>query len=338
MPKRWKRTLLYAGYLLLVTLPLLEMGVRIWGYAERHIYDPIYRSFEPSKDIPYIHKPNLLHARARGLAVINTDSLGLRATTSGMVYGTKPPHEYRIAIVGDSVTFGEGIPGTEDTYAQVLEDTLNRQQQAVAVKVFNFGASAYSVKQMAAMVQSRMVDIQPDLVVMAIIPQDFNLSRTPIIDAAGYLVDQRIGILLDSPVREVLRGVHLLYVLREIALPWFSSSQDISSLLSYGEIPDSYRYVQRFKETADQYGLPSLIMLLPRMEENAWGSLSDRLSKDAIKYLDLSSLSKEFTKEEYMASRFDSHASPAVHHRIGEAFAEYVQKGPMENPRRVGHK
>ncbi|MBA3967500.1 MAG: hypothetical protein H0X47_17340 [Nitrospirales bacterium] len=48
----WKRTLSYAGYLLLVTLPLLEMGVRMWGFAERHIYDPIYWSFEPSEDIP----------------------------------------------------------------------------------------------------------------------------------------------------------------------------------------------------------------------------------------------------------------------------------------------
>jgi hypothetical protein len=328
MPSRWKRTLLYAGYLLLVTLPLLEMGVRAWGYAERHIYDPIYRFFEPSEDIPYIHKPNLIQAQARGLAVINTDSLGLRSKTSGAVYGTKQPHEYRIAIVGDSVTFGEGIPRTEDTFAQVLEETLNRQQQTVAVKVFNFGASAYSVKQMAAMLHHRMVHIQPDLVIMAIIPQDFNLSRTPIIDASGYLIDQRIGILLDSPVREVLREIHLLYVLREIALPWFSSSQDVSSLVSRGEIPESYRYIQRFKETTEQHGLASMLLLLPRMEEKPWGSLPDRLTQDAITSLDLSSLSEEFTREEYMASRFDPHASPAVHRRIGESLAAYVQHQP----------
>jgi hypothetical protein len=65
MPKRWKRTILYGGYLLFVTLPLIENGVRMWGYSERHIYDPIYTSFDPSEDIPYIHKPNLVHARAR---------------------------------------------------------------------------------------------------------------------------------------------------------------------------------------------------------------------------------------------------------------------------------
>jgi len=45
MPKRWKRTILYGGYLLLITLPLLEIGVRMWGYSARYIYDPIYTSF-----------------------------------------------------------------------------------------------------------------------------------------------------------------------------------------------------------------------------------------------------------------------------------------------------
>jgi hypothetical protein len=136
MPKRLKRIVLYGGYLLLITLPLLEIGTRVWGYSARHIYDPIYTSFEGSEDIPYIHKPNLVQAHARRLAVNNTDSLGLRAKTSGTVYGTKHFHEYCIAIVGDSNTFGEGITRTEETYAHALEDTLNQQHHTVAVKVF----------------------------------------------------------------------------------------------------------------------------------------------------------------------------------------------------------
>ncbi|MCA9422670.1 MAG: SGNH/GDSL hydrolase family protein, partial [Nitrospira sp.] len=220
MPKRLKRALLYAGYLLLVTLPLVEIGVRIWGYSERHIHDPIYTSFEPSEDIPYIHKPNLTQARARGLVVINTDSMGLRSKISGMVYGTKQPQEYRIAIVGDSVTFGEGVPNTEETFTEVLEHMLNQQQNRLAVKVFNFGVSAYSVKQMVAVLQHRMVNIQPNLVVMAIIPPDLNLDRTPAIDSAGYLVGQKIASLLDSPVGEALREIRLLYVLRDIGSRW----------------------------------------------------------------------------------------------------------------------
>lgn len=76
----------------------------------------------------------------------------------------------------------------------MLEDTLNRRQQAVVVKVLNFVASAYSVKQMAVTLQYRMLDLKPDLVVMLTISSDLNLSRTPsIIDESGYLIDQRLS-------------------------------------------------------------------------------------------------------------------------------------------------
>jgi len=151
-PKSIPRAFLYGMCMKVVTVVALEMAVRIWGYSERNIYDPIYTSFDRTEDIPYVHKPNLMEARARGLAVINTDSLGLRAKTAGATYGIKRSNEYRIgiAIVGDSCTFGEGIARTEDTFAQVLEDILNQRQQAVNSKVCNYGASAYSVEEMAA--------------------------------------------------------------------------------------------------------------------------------------------------------------------------------------------
>jgi len=164
------RRLLFAAYVLVFVLATLEVGVRLWGYSERHIYDPVYTAFDRSPDIPYIHKANLVQARARGLAVINTDSLGLRAKNAGASYGTKQPNELRIALVGDSCTFGEGVTRTEDTFAQVLEDMLNQGQRTVPVKAFNFGTSAYSVREMAATLPARVLDIQPDLVVMALIP------------------------------------------------------------------------------------------------------------------------------------------------------------------------
>jgi hypothetical protein len=326
------RKLLVAACVLLITLVALEVVVRIWGYSQRHIYDPIYMSFDRTGDIPYIHKPNLTQASARGLAVINTDSLGLRAKIVGASYGVKEPNEYRIAVVGDSVTFGEGVQRTGDTFVQVLEDTLNQQQQAVTVKAFNYAASAYSVKEMVATLQNRMLDIQLDLVVMAIIPQDFNLARTPTIDESGYLIDQRLSQFSPSGsmARQVLRGIHLTYVLRDIGLRWFFKRLDITQALSRGEIPKSYQYVRHFKEAAEQHGLSYVIALLPPMQRNSWGPLPGHLTCDRITHIDLSFLWNEFTEEQYMASRFDPHPSAAVHHRIGEVLADYVRHNQLK--------
>src|SRR5678809_1534280 len=114
-------TISFVGLLIVVPLTVAEIVLRLWGYSERNIYDPIYIPFEKTEDIPYVHKPNLVQARAHGLAIINTDSLGLRSRTSGLRYGPKQRNEYRIAITGDSVTFGEGVPSTDDTFAQILE-------------------------------------------------------------------------------------------------------------------------------------------------------------------------------------------------------------------------
>ncbi|ULA64036.1 MAG: hypothetical protein LZF86_110736 [Nitrospira sp.] len=316
--------------ILLITLILLEVAVRIWGYAQPHIYDPIYRPYDRPEDLSYIHKPNLVNARARGLALINTDSLGLRAKIAGALHGAKQPNEYRIALIGDSYTFGEGVARTDDTFAQVLEDRLNQRRRAVTVKTFNFGASAYSVKEMVATLRYRTLDIQPDLVVMAIITSDFNLARTPTIDAEGYLIDQELHRFSPSGsmITRVLRQVHLVYVLRGIGVRWFFPSPDIGQMISQGYIPEAYAHVRQFKTIAEERGLPCVVMLLPRMRTKDWGAVVDQLTRDRIAYIDFSSVKNEFSEEQFRASRFDSHPSAAVHHRIGESLADYVQRQP----------
>jgi hypothetical protein len=63
--RRLLRKLVAAASLALVILVALELTVRIWGYSERHIYDPIYTSYERTAEIPSVHKPNLVQARYR---------------------------------------------------------------------------------------------------------------------------------------------------------------------------------------------------------------------------------------------------------------------------------
>ncbi len=326
MMRRLLRRLLFALYLFVITFALLEACVRLWGYSERHIYDSIYQPFDAAPDeIPYVHKPNLHEARARGLARINTDSLGLRSKLTGERYGPHLDHEFRIALVGDSVTFGEGVVQTEETFAQVLEDRLNEGQGEVRVKVFNFAASAYSVSVMEATLRRRMLQVQPDLVLMAIIPADFNLSRTPKVDRWGQLWDNKLSGFLsgDSRVRPVLRKVHLLYLLRDLIAPRLDTSLKAEDILQDGGIPDSYSYLKAFNRTAEQHGLAHRVVLLPFLK-SGFGKLSAQLEQDGIPFLDLSSLASKFTEEQFKANKFDRHPSPLVHRSIGEALAAHI--------------
>jgi len=324
MMRKLIKKLLFAFYLLVVTSIVLEIGVRLWGYSERHICDPIYIPFELTQEIPYVHKPNLVNARARGLAIINTDSLGLRSIINGDRRGTRRDNEYRIAIVGDSVTFGEGVIKTEDTFAQVLEDILNQKQNTFRVKVFNFGASAYSVQVMAALLRYRMLDVEPDLVLMSIVPQDFDLSRTPSIDASGYLTDNKMSTLLpkDSSLRPLLRKVHLLYLLRDIIYPRLYNTKKREDILWSGGLPQSYSYIKQFAATAGQHRIAYSIVLLP--SQSSFRNVPAQLNQDQISSVDLSPLRAEFTQEQFQASSFDTHPSAQVHRRIAESLGEYI--------------
>jgi len=317
----------FAIYLVAASFALLEIGVRLSGYSERYMFDPIYTRFGGSNDIPYVYKPNLENVLAMGGSVINTDSLGLRAKESGARYLPKLAGEYRIAIAGDSVTFGVGVAEVEDTFAEVLEKTLNSNQAAFRVQVFNYGVAAYSVKEMVATLQYRMLAIEPDLVILAIIAQDFDLDRVPGLSSEGYLINRkRAGLLpADSSIRSALRNVHSVYFLRDIAEQILASrGADAIPATAIEAHPNSYQYLVQFDKAAKEHRVASLVVLLPSLR-GEFGDVPKRLYLDNVTFLDLSALRNEFTHQTFMASRFDRHPSAAVHHRIGEALAEHVR-------------
>ncbi len=323
---RYIKKILFLFWVLFATAALLEIGVRLWGYSAHYIYDPIYMPYEESAEIPYVHRPGLHNARARGMAVIDTDSLGLRSLESGATYGAKGDDEYRIAITGDSVTFGEGVPETADTYPVVLERRLNREWPAGRVTVFNFAVSAYSVRQMTATLRHRMVKIDPDLVIMAVIPADFDLTRTGTVDRWGYTAhtgDSSGPLGRDSLGKRLLRRLHLTYVLRDI----LGRTRDGAGAGESGgraAVPASYRYVKEFATFADSRHLEYLVVLLPALGQHFSRSLKDRLRQDRIRFLDLGYVVAEFPADRFMASRFDSHPSAGVHARIAALLADYI--------------
>ena len=324
--RRALKRLLLVVYLSAATFALLEVGVRVSGYSEHHLCDPIYARFDAAPDeIPYVHRPNLSGARGRGLSVVNTDSLGLRSTFAGETYAARTSGEYRVAVVGDSVTFGEGVREGADTFAKVLEAALNQRRAGGRVRVFNFGASAYSVRVMETTLRRRMLAVEPNLVLLAVIPADFNLARTPGVDSRGYLSDGKLSGFLsrDSRARPVLRKLHSLYLLRDVLYPLLDRETKAEDVIAAGGVPDSYSYVRAFAEDARRGGVDCRVVLLPSLNTN-FGRVVERLKEDGVSFVDLSSLTAEFTPEQFRASRFDRHPSAAVHRRIGEALAGHV--------------
>ncbi|MFN2598098.1 MAG: hypothetical protein ABR563_13035, partial [Pyrinomonadaceae bacterium] len=213
---------------------------------------------------------------------------------------------------------------------------LNRRQSAAHVRVFNFAASAYSVRVMAATLRRRMSEVEPNLVLMAIVPADFNLPRTPSVDAWGYLTDSRLSGFLskDSRLRLPLRKVHTLYLLRDLIYPWVDRGEKAEDVIAAGGVPDSYSFVREFEETAGRRGLAYAVVLLPSLQ-GGFGDVPARLRRDGAAFVDLSTLRAQFTPEQFRASKFDTHPSALVHRKIGESLADYVLNNYLPRSRGV---
>jgi lysophospholipase L1-like esterase len=78
----------------------------------------------------------------------------------------KNPQTYRIVVLGDSYTFGDGIP-LEDTYAKQLERQLNSNPAIPRkIEVINFGVNGYNTVQELWRLKDKALDFKPDLIIL----------------------------------------------------------------------------------------------------------------------------------------------------------------------------
>jgi hypothetical protein len=293
-------------------LAIVEGLVRLSGIASRHVPDRVYRFFDA--DIPYVHAPNLRNVRGWGNTRFDTDALGLRSTAGGEPPAAQPAHAWRVALVGDSVTFGEGV-ATADVFAERLRQRLASSD----IHVLNFGVSGYSVRQIAATVDRRVGVAAPDLVVIALLPADFELARTGTLDAWGSVRPSGGSDALEW-LKVPLRRLHLPYALLDLArgprAGWRS--------LPIADVPASFSYVASLPATCDARRLACAVVLLSTKIDDGFGPIAEPLRRLGLPLLDLTHLKDAFTTEAFDAGPYDPHPSAAVHARIAEALAPWI--------------
>lgn len=160
----------------LFTLFLLELGFRLIDY------DPIGVLLEGN------------HGGSVDAVLRPSDNPALRYEmvpgSQGIAYGTevtinshgmrdreysleKPPDKYRVAVFGDSETFGIFLE-IDEVYTEVLESRL--AEAGHRIEVLNFGVGGYDTVQEVALLESRGVAFDPDLVVLGYCMNDVGVA------------------------------------------------------------------------------------------------------------------------------------------------------------------
>jgi lysophospholipase L1-like esterase len=90
----------------------------------------------------------------------------------GREYDVGKSDAIRIMVLGDSVTFGRGVP-LEGTYAGLLEDRLNGEGRGgLRYEVLNLGVGGYNSRQQLELYETKGRKYEPDLLVIGFVLND----------------------------------------------------------------------------------------------------------------------------------------------------------------------
>lgn len=118
----------------------------------------------PDPDLVYKHRPGL-HRIYQGVTV-TTNELGLRDRP----LERKGEREFRILVLGDSVTFGWGV-AEEETFVRRLEKKLALEVGGT-VRTVNAGVGSYNTVIEGAFFKKYVDVINPDVVILLYTPND----------------------------------------------------------------------------------------------------------------------------------------------------------------------
>ncbi len=136
---------------------------------------------------------------------VKINSAGLRDREFNL---TKPQEAHRILVLGDSTTFGWGVP-QEKTYPKLLEQKLNASPPTGwprHVEVVNTGVGNYNTAQEVAYFKERGRLFQPNMVLLAYFIND--AEETPRLERGWLARESYLYVFSNSAWDGMLRHMH----------------------------------------------------------------------------------------------------------------------------------
>lgn len=131
---------------------LLGITLTISAIGAEYVTRFVFRSVTTSSD-----NGGYFSRRWYRLDQVQTNAMGFRGREFNPV---KPPGVYRIAAVGDSFTFGNGIP-QDQRYSEILQSHLPSH-----FEVLNFGVAGANTPEHRVLVKRLLDQVHPDFIVL----------------------------------------------------------------------------------------------------------------------------------------------------------------------------
>ena len=257
----------------------------------------------------------------------------------------KAPGTYRIALLGPSHVMGVGVPDGKTFEAQ-LEDRLNRElagKPYEKYEVLNFGVPAFAMTQQAAMLEDRVWQFNPDVVVVTIYPEvlrtaqehlgnvAFNYIPIPpaldslhaILDAAGVSDPGKSGFPVPSAgLRRILGAAGI-----STRMPWKEGG---TRIYGHREAIVSYA-IRSVARSARAHGAVPVLLALDQAEpeptdQEPMHPFFDTGEKSGMLVLNLFDVYDGHDKTPLRVAEWDNHPNVAGSKLIADRLFDELQK------------
>lgn len=342
MASERRKKIVLAGISILVALLCAEAALRILGVGAIRRGSPWFAGgnhprhlFQADPVSGYALRPGF-----RGREIASTGEFEMPVEISPLGMREHPhragPHPSILAL-GDSMTFGEGVPA-DRTWAAVLE-------RESGIRVYNGGVPGYSTCQMTGHARALLPRLRPDFVVVTLSPQwDRNRCDNPFLYLDGYIVSQRhlarihpiggnlyLGDTRLPGLRTATAWAKQVSYLARLALPPLGDA--VRALTrreeAFRPAPELYeptaQALATIRAQASQSGGGFLAVLIEsrgRDYEIDRANLEEALKAKGVPYLSLDSIRADWPRFRYPR---DQHWNEAGHRAVGTVLAPLVR-------------
>lgn len=305
---------------LIIFLIFGEIIVRIYLHyhtvydMEMTRYGLYIKQDSDNPNIAFKHKPNSSMELMN--VMVNTNSDGLRDKE----YPVQKDDEYRIIVLGDSLTLGWGVK-EEDTFEHILEEKLNSRYPT---EIINFGIGNYNTVQEVNLFIEKGVKYKPDKVVLFYFINDAEV--TPKKSKLWFLGYSEFVSFFWSRIN----------IFTDKYLPSNSFKDYYSALYTEGQPgwENAKDAILQLKELSQKEGFKLQVVLLPELHDtknqifgHIYDKISNFLAKNNIDYINLGKLFEDQDNEIGLwVSYDDAHPNNVADKKIADALTEYISK------------
>lgn len=291
----------------------MQYHVEMWRYAVE------LKRISENSAIGHEHRPGA-NARLMGVDVA-INAHGLR---NDEIEIAKPKDTARILMLGDSITFGWGVP-FDDTMTKVLEREL-RNREALPVDVINTGVGNYNTSMEVEYFLERGNAFAPDIVVLNYFINDAEV--TPTYQEPSWLARHSyayaiIGGAWDGLTRRALGEAdwrdYYAGLYADGAPGWQETQSSIGRLASYcreNELRLVIAHIPELRELAN-YPFPDVTNKLEMIA-----------AAHNVEFVDLLPAVQDQSASTLWVTEPDPHPNARAHKYMGHYLADYLLRNP----------